>query len=108
MVSTIFVAASIATYSSFTSFETELQTKAAFAALSGLASQAAVNGSSEGTVTLPSSTISCANGSLRLTVGSSVREQAISLGCHFVFTVKEGPHFMRFSRLSAQLTLSVA
>lgn len=107
MVSTLFVAGSVVAYNSFSAFESGLQLRAAFAAVSGLASQAIENGSSRGTMTLPDSTISCAGGSLSLSSGASTEGQSVPIACDFAVKVTGGSHVLRFSERYSHLVLSV-
>ncbi len=107
MVSTLFIAGSVATYGSFSSFESALQQKAAFAAVSGLASRAIQNGTSEATLSLPSSTIGCEGGSLSLSSGTFDGRQTMPVACDFSINVTQGPHLVRFTEVSDLLSLSV-
>ena len=107
MVSTLFVAGSIATYDSFSSFETGLQFRADFAAVSGLVTQAIERGNSSATMTLLTSTFSCHRGSLTLSSGSSTEGLVVPVGCDFLVTTKEGAHVVGFTLQSSQLILTV-
>lgn len=107
MVSTLFVAGSVLTYDSFSSFESGLQAKAAFASVSELASQALNEGESSGVVVLPRSTISCSGGTLTLDSGSFSVAQGVPCACSFDIEVTGGPHVVGFSKGPAGLSLSV-
>ena len=107
MVSTLFVAGSVMTYDSFSSFESGLQFRADFAAVSDLVSQAVHRGSSSATISLPTSTFRCQDGSLTMTSGSSVDSLLVPEGCDFVLEVKGGSHVVDFIVQSSQLLLKV-
>ena len=107
MVSTLFIAGSAATYGTFSSFEAGLQFRAAFAAVSGLASEAVMNGSSAASVSLPALTIRCQGGGLSVASGSLSETQNLPVACDFSVVVSGGPHVVRFSENSSRLVISV-
>lgn len=107
MVSTLFVGGSVVAYNSFSSFESGLQLRATFAAVSSLATQAIENGSSRASITLPDSAISCHGGSLSVTSGTATEGQDVPASCDFYVRVGGGPHIIRFREVSSQLELSV-
>jgi hypothetical protein len=107
MVSFLFVAGSVATYASFSTFESGIQLRAAYGAVSALASQAIENGSARRTLSLPSSTISCHGGSLTLSSGPLTERQSMPAACDFVVNVSAGSHLLHFYEESSQLLLSV-
>lgn len=108
MVSTLFIAGSVITYNSFSSFESGLQLRAAFAAVSGLASQAIVNGTSRASLTLPASIIRCEGGSLSLSTGTATERERAPMACDFVAPFNGGSYVLEFSTLSSRLVLSVS
>ena len=107
MVSVLFVAGSVYVYDSFSSFESQAQLRAASATVAALAYQAARNGSSSATVSLPGSTISCAGDTLRLSTASSTDAMASPLACDFEVTVTGGTHTIQFYSIQSQLTIRV-
>ncbi|HYC11874.1 MAG TPA: hypothetical protein VEC02_04350 [Nitrososphaerales archaeon] len=107
LVSSFFVAGSVVTYASFSSFDSELQLRAAFATMAGLASEAIRNGSAGAAVLLPSSTIACAGGSLSLSAGNYTESENVPVSCDFHVSVNQGSHLLQFSDRSAWLFLSV-
>jgi len=108
MVSVLFVAGSAYVYESFSSFESQAQLSAASATVSSLVDQAARNGSSVATFSLPSSTISCAGQTLRLSTATSTDVMASPLACDFDVTVSGGTHTVQFFSSEAELTIRVA
>jgi hypothetical protein len=108
MVSVLFVSGSIATYDSFSAFESSLQFRADSAALARLASQAALNGSSEATLTLPSSTLGCQGGELKFTSGTFSAVQGVPLACDFTASLTAGAHPVRFYGNGSELELAVS
>ncbi len=107
MASALFVAGSVATYGSFSTFESGVQFRAEFQAVSALASAALVNGSSRGTYALPASTISCESGVLSVAAGSMSRSLSIGSPCEFLVVTTQGSHTLSFSMQSSRLTLAV-
>ncbi len=107
MVSTLFVGGSVVAYASFSSFESGLQLRATFTAVSGLAARALDNGSSEATLVLPDSTIMCVGNSLSVSSGTSTEGQTVAASCDFYFRVNAGSHVLHFTELSSRLVLSV-
>jgi hypothetical protein len=107
MVSTLFVAGSVMTYDHFSSFESGLQFRADFAAVSGLVSKAVEQGSASATISLPDSTFRCQGGSLTMTSGSSTDSLSVHDGCDFLLEVKGGAHVVDFIVRSSQLVLKV-
>ena len=107
MVSTLFVAGSVLTYSSFSAFESNLQVRAAFATISGLVSQALESGNSSATLSLPSSTIRCEGGSLSISAGPTNVGESIPAACNFVVNIDSGAHSLLFSKRSSGLYLAV-
>ena len=107
LASTLFVAGSVATYASFSSFESGLQFKAEVQAVSSLVSVALVNGSSEATLSMAPSTLSCTSGILSLSSGSSNESLGVGLPCAFRVNLAPGPHALAFAVDSDRFTLSV-
>jgi len=107
LVSTLFVTGSVATYNSFSSWASELQFHEAFKVITGLATQAMSNGSSLATMSLPTATIQCLDGSLTLSTKSSSASQSLPTGCSFSFNLEVGAHTLAFTEKSSQLSLSV-
>lgn len=107
MMSSLFVAGSVITYSSFSSFESGLQFNAAFAAVSGLASQALRNGSARAYLTLPGSVIRCAGGELSISSGTMVDSQSFPVACDFTVGVLQGTHVVLFKEVSSRLSMMV-
>jgi hypothetical protein len=108
IVSTLFVAGSVLTYDSFSSFVSELQVRTEFASVTTLASQAMSNGSSRATLTLPSSVITCSGGSLTVSSGTAAEWGTLPVGCGFAVQVAAGAHVVRFTRSPSGLALSVS
>jgi hypothetical protein len=107
MASAFFVAGSVATYSSFSSFESGVQFRAEFQAISTLASTAVVNGSSTETLSLPASTISCESETLYLQSGSLNRNASLGVPCDFHISVPQGVSTLTFSISSSRLVALV-
>jgi hypothetical protein len=107
MVSVLFVAGSVMTYNSFSALESQLKFGGAYAAVTGLASQAVENGSSSGSLSLPMSTIKCEDGLLTVSSGQMSREQDLPVACDFNLHVSPGPHLLRFAVTSSRLILLV-
>jgi len=107
MVSVLFIAGSAYVYDSFSSLESQLQLRAEAAAFSSLAAQAARNGSSLATVSLPTSTISCTAETLRLSTDSSTEILASPLPCDFEVTIAGGSHLVQFFSDQSELTIRV-
>lgn len=108
MVSTLFVAGSVAVYGGFSSFESGLSLRAAFDQVAALASKAIANGTSAATVPFPSSTITCQGGSLGVSLGGSTLSESVPLGCSFAVSVHGGVHTLKFRDDSSRLELSVS
>ncbi len=108
MVSTLFVSGSLATYNTFSSWAAGLQFHEAFSVISGLATQALSNGSSRATISLPTSTIQCHDGSLSLASKSSSLSSTFPTSCNFSFTLEGGAHTLAFTVESTQLSLAVS
>jgi hypothetical protein len=107
MVSLLFVAGSVVTYSSFSALESQLQFSGASAEVTGLASQAVENGTSSASLSLPMSTIRCDDGLLTISSGQMTREQDLPVVCNFSLPVSSGPHLLRFTVTSSRLVLLV-
>jgi len=107
LVSSLFVAGSVVVYNSFTSFESDLQLKATFAAVSNLASQAVVNGSAMERLSMPASTIACLGSSMTVSLGSQGLSQSLPVTCDFDLGVSSGVHTLMFRAVGARLNLSV-
>ena len=107
MVSSLFVAGSVATYASFSGFVSGAQFKAASSAVSALAMEAQVNGSARSALTLPASIIGCQEGVLTMTSGSRVAVADLSTACSFRVAVSGGPHEVIFSSNGSALDLEV-
>ncbi len=107
MVSTLFVAASVMVYGSFTSFESGLQLRTAFQSVSGLASQAIADGSARGTVVVPSSTMTCIGGTLGFRSGESALTQELPVGCDFSVNLPAGTRTFVFSVAEGLLHVAV-
>ena len=108
MASTLFVAGSVATYGSFSSFESELEFRAEVHAVSSLVHAAIVNGSSRAALSLPSSTLACTSGTLTLSSGSTEDAIEVGLPCDFQVNLTQGTHALAFAVDSKRLTLKVA
>lgn len=108
MASTLFVTGSIAVYNSFSTFESGLQLRATFAAISGLASQALQGGRANSTLVLPASTIGCDRGSLTVTIGSGSIAQRLPANCNFALNLSAGPHSLAFLSEHHELNISVS
>ncbi len=107
LASALFVAGSVATYGSFTSFESEVRFRAEFQAVSTLASAALVNGSSKAALSLPASTISCASGNLSVSAEAMTGSLGIGFPCDFRVTTDDGVHSLAFAVRGSRLTLTV-
>ncbi len=107
LVSTLFVAGSVATYGSFSSFAAGLEFRAEFLAVSSMASQALANGSSTATVTIPASTFTCRSGTLTVASGQFSEGVNVRMSCDFALTEAQGRHTLEFSVRSSQLVLAV-
>lgn len=107
LVSSFFVAGSAMAYSSYSSFAAGLQFKASSAALMGIANGAYINGTSQGDIVLPASTISCTNGLLIFRTDSHVDQRSLPVECDFSVQVPGGPHLVRFADVSSDLRLTV-
>ena len=108
LASALFVAGSVVTYGSFSSFESTLQFKAEFQAVSALASAALVNGSSRESLSLPTSSIACGAGILSVVAGSMNGSLEVGLPCDFHVNVTQGNHLLVFSVRAASLTAEVS
>jgi len=108
MVSTLFVAGSVVTYTSFSTFEAGAQFSAEFHAVYALASAAVVNGSSRESLSLPASTIRCDSESLAIKAGSFNQSAQVEVPCSFAVTVPQGLHTLSFSLGSSGLDLVVS
>ncbi|MDG6920505.1 MAG: hypothetical protein JRN59_03155 [Nitrososphaerota archaeon] len=107
MVSSLFVAGSVATYGSFSEFVSEVQFKAAASTVSALAMEALANGTSQGAVALPPSTISCDGGVLAFSSGSQVAVEDLHTSCSFELSVQSGMHEVAFSANGSGLSAEV-
>ena len=107
-VSFLFVVGSVYVYDSFSGLESRLQLRAASATVSDLVAQAVRNGSSQATVSLPSSTISCSAGTIRLSTSTSTDSEASPLACDFAVTVSGGSHTVQFFATDSELKIRVA
>lgn len=107
MVSSLFVAGSVATYGSYSGFVSGVQFKAASSAVSALAMEAQVNGSSGSELTLPSSTIGCQGGVLTIASGSRVAVEDLHTTCSFRVVVSAGPHQVLFRSNGSALAMEV-
>jgi hypothetical protein len=108
MASALFVAGSVVTYGSFSSFESSLQFRAEFQEVSSLASAALVNGSSRASLSLPTSTIGCSSGVLSVVAGPMNMSLGIGFPCEFHLNVIQGSHVLVFSVEGARLTAGVS
>ncbi len=108
LVSSLFLAGSVATYGSYSAFVSEAQFRAASSTVSALAMEAQDNGSSRSAVALPPSTISCSGGVLEFASGSRVAVQDLSVPCSFRVSVAGGTHELAFSRNGSSLELEVS
>ncbi len=108
LVSALFVSGSVVVYGSFTSFESDLQLRATYAAVSNLASQAAENGSATASLSMQGTTIGCSGDSLVVSVGSKGLAGSIPSSCDFVLDVPSGVHDLTFEALGKGLNLSVS
>ena len=108
MASTLFVAGSVLTYTSFSTFEAGAQFSAEFHAVYALASAAVVNGSSRETLSLPASTIRCESKSLAVMSGSFNQSARVEFPCSFAVTVPQGLRTLSFSFGSAGMGLVVS
>ena len=104
----MFVAGSVVAYNAFSSFESGLQLRATFAAVSGLALDAVNSGSASGIVLTPPSTIECEHDSLMVSAGSAVVATSLPVDCSFALNVVGGPHTFQFTSQDAILNLSVS
>jgi hypothetical protein len=75
--------------------------------VSALAAQAVDDGSSRGTLSLPTSTIECGNSSLQVSVGPATISEILPVDCNFSLSVGAGLHTILFTTRSARLDLSV-
>jgi len=107
LVSTLFIAGSVVVYNSYSSFESDLELRATFAAVSSLASQAAENGSSMAELSMPATTIGCEGNSLIVTLGSKTLGQNLTTKCDFMLNIPSGVHKLLFKMGGTGLALSV-
>ena len=107
LVSTLFVAGSVATFDSFMTYETQVGVRADFAAISALASHAVAAGASEGNVSTGVSSVSCEAGTLSFASGSLTMSSNLPVGCSFRLSLSSGVHTLRFSMEPSGLVLRV-
>ena len=107
-VSTLFVAASVATFDTFTSFVSGLEFRAGSSSIARLASQAAAEGSATGSVALPASAISCSDGVMQMTSGGQTETDVVGGSCDFALAVPAGTHAFGFRCVAGQLSLMVS
>ena len=107
LVSSLLVSGSVVVYDSFATYQSQLQLKAAWTAVSALASKAVAEGSSQGTLVAPSSTIACVGGTLNLTLGASNQARTLPVTCSFRLNLTAGTHVLSFTDRSSSLNLSV-
>lgn len=108
LVSTLFVAGSVATYGSFSGFASGLQFRAASTSIARLANEAVSDGSATGSVSVPASTLRCEGGVLVISSGSMADQQGIRANCDFALEVAGGVHSFGFHFQGEELTLSVS
>jgi hypothetical protein len=108
MVSALFIGGSAATYDSFANFAAGVQFQAASDSIGRLVSQAAVGGSSTGSISIPSSTIICGGEVLSIRSGARASEQGVPGSCDFELNVTAGDHTMRFQYSGQLLSMSVS
>jgi hypothetical protein len=108
LISSLFAGASAATYTTYKNLEGNVEFAAAFSGISELAEQALVNGSSYSNLLLPSSVVSCSNGTLSLSSAGRTATSSLMVGCDFRAVVSGGIHSLRFSYGSSLLMLQVA
>jgi hypothetical protein len=108
VVSALFVTGSVVVFNSFSSFESGLQLRATFAAISGVALQAVDSGSAKATMSIPASTIWCEHDSLTMSTGSATVAGDLPIDCNFSLNVGGGLHTLLFTRHSTLLSLSVS
>jgi hypothetical protein len=107
LVSALFVAGSVTTYDSFSSYESGLNAKAEFSAITAMASLAVENGTSTGTIVLPRSSLSCASGTLSFTSGSVTLSASLGVPCGFAYALDNGAHRLDFAMKESSLSLEV-
>lgn len=107
MVSVLFLAGSAATYGAFAAFESGVQFHASSYAISGLASMAVADGSSQETLSLPDSSIWCVAGVMTFSSGTMTASSQVPTPCDFAVAVPSGVHTVKFIEGEAGLTLAV-
>ncbi len=107
LVSALFVAGSVATYNTFGGYESDLRTRADFVAVAAMASRAIENGTSGGTVTTGTSSVSCQDGTLHFASGTLQLSSSLPARCSFDVSLSPGPHVFRFSMEQSGLVLRV-
>lgn len=107
LVSSLFAGASAATYTNYKNLESNVEFASAFSGISALAEQALINGSSRSNLLLPSSIISCSNGTLSLGSAGRTASNSLTVGCDFRAVVSGGIHSISFSYGSSILMLEV-
>ena len=108
MVSTLFVAGSVATYDAFSGSASALEFSLATSSISKLAADAIANGSATGAVAVPASTLRCEDGALSLTSGTLAGGVQLPAACDFTLAVQGGVRSFSFHYGGRMLTASVA
>lgn len=108
LVSSLFVAGSVATYDSFSGFTSGLEFRTASASISRLASDALASGSASGAFAVPSSTVSCEGGVLTFVSEGMALRQAVGATCDFSASLQGGVHAFGFSYDDSRLTMTVS
>jgi uncharacterized protein (UPF0333 family) len=108
MVSLLFVAGSVVTYNSFSSFASGIQVRLTSSAVERLASEAIANGTSSATVAVPQSDIRCAGGVLTVSADGVSQGQALGAACNFSVSLTGGAHRLVFRYSSSQLSMGVS